>query len=43
VVFKLSKQQLAERKVLAADLRKQAEALNTAIVALPLPAHSGRS
>jgi hypothetical protein len=33
VVFKLSKQQLAERKALAADLRKQAEALNTAIVA----------
>jgi chromosome segregation ATPase len=33
VVFKLSKQQLAERKALAADLRKQAEALNTAIAA----------
>jgi chromosome segregation ATPase len=33
VVFKLSKQQLAERKALAADLRKQAEALNTAITA----------
>jgi hypothetical protein len=33
VVFKLSKQQLAERKALAADLRKKAVALNTAIVA----------
>jgi hypothetical protein len=33
VVFKLSKQQLAERKFLAADLRKRAAALNTAIVA----------
>jgi hypothetical protein len=33
VVFKLSKQQLAERKALAADLRKQAERLYTAIVA----------
>jgi hypothetical protein len=33
VVFKLSKPQLAERKALAADLRKKAVALNTAIVA----------
>jgi cell division septum initiation protein DivIVA len=33
VVFKLSKQQLAERKTLAADLCKQAATLNTAIVA----------
>jgi hypothetical protein len=33
VAFKLSKQQLAERRALAADLRKKAEALNTAIVA----------
>jgi len=33
VAFKLSKQQLAERDALAADLRKKAEALNIAIVA----------
>jgi hypothetical protein len=33
VVFKLSKPQRAERKALAADLRKKAVALNTAIVA----------
>jgi hypothetical protein len=33
VVFKLSKQELAECKALAADLRKHAGRLNTAIVA----------
>lgn len=33
MAFKLSKQQLAERDALAADLRKKAEALNIAIVA----------
>ena len=33
VAFKISKQQLVERDALAADLRKNAEALNSAIVA----------
>ena len=33
VAFKISKQQLVERDALAADLRKKAEALNSAIVA----------
>ena len=33
VAFKISKQQLIERDALAADLRKKAEALNSAIVA----------
>jgi cell division septum initiation protein DivIVA len=33
MTFKISKQQLAERDALAADLRKKAEALNIAIVA----------
>jgi hypothetical protein len=33
MAFKISKKQLAERDTLAADLRKQAEALNIAIVA----------
>jgi hypothetical protein len=47
VVFKLSKQQLAERKALAADLRKKAVVLNTAIVAFneavePLSQADGR-
>jgi hypothetical protein len=33
VAFKINKQQLIERDVLAADLRKKAEALNSVIVA----------
>jgi hypothetical protein len=48
VAFKLSKQQLAERDALAADLRKKVEALNIAIVAFnqaiaPISAAVGRA